>query len=96
MPLTERVQFAESVPQTTQVAAPWKATVRTLFAVIPAAALLVEPVLDAVAHGDGSTLGPWAVASISVAATITRVLALPVVESFLRRFVPWLAAGATE
>lgn len=86
----------EPISTTTQVRAPWKAVARTLFAVVPAAALLVQPVLDAVANGDGAALGPWAAGAISVAAAITRVLALPGVESFLRRFAPWLAAGARD
>lgn len=86
--------FTESVPETTQVRAPWKATVRTIFAVVPAIALLVNPVLTAVADGDPSTLGPWAAVALTASATITRVLALPGVEEFLRRFAPWLAAGA--
>jgi hypothetical protein len=95
VPFTERAHL-EPVSTTSQVAAPWKATVRTLLAVIPGIALLVDPVLDAVANGDGSTLGGWAVLATGVAGAITRVLALPGVEAFLRRFAPWLAAGATN
>lgn len=90
--------FTETVAQTTQVRNPWKATIRTLFAVIPALALLVDPVLDAIANGDGSTLGPWAALSLSVAGAITRVLAVPGVEAFLRDhgITAWLAAGAKD
>jgi hypothetical protein len=96
MPFTERARFAESIPQTTQVAAPWKATVRTVVQIVPAIAVLTPAVLSAVANGDPATLGPWAVVALSVSGAVTRVMALPAVESFLRRFLPWLAAGATE
>lgn len=84
----------EPISTTTQVRAPWKATIRTLLAVIPAVALLVEPVLEAVANGDPDALGGWAVGAVGVAGAITRVLALPGVEAFLRQYVPFLAAGA--
>ncbi len=78
---------------TTQVQRPWRATLRTAFAVVVALALLAKPVLDAVsASGDGADLGGWSVAVLGVAAAITRVMAVPAVEAFLVRFVPWLAA----
>jgi hypothetical protein len=88
--------FTESVPETTQVRAPWKAVLRTVVAQIPGIALLIPPVLDAIADGDGESLGGWAVAALAVSGAITRVLALPGVEAFLRRNAPWLAAGARE
>lgn len=82
-----------TVTQPTQVKHPAKAVARTVFAFIGGAALLVDPVLDAIANGDGSTLGPWAVGAVGVAGAITRVLALPGVNAFLDRFVPFLGAG---
>jgi hypothetical protein len=88
--------FTESVPETTQVRAPWRTVVRTVFQIVPAVAILVPIVLEAVANGDPSSLGAWAAVAVTVSATVTRVMALPAVEEFLRRFVPWLAAGATD
>jgi len=35
----------------------------------------------------------WVSASLAVAAGVTRLMALPAVEVWLRRFVPWLAAA---
>jgi hypothetical protein len=87
--------FTESVLETTQVRNPWKAALRTAFAVIPALALLVQPVLEAVADGDADQLGGWAVGAVAVATAITRALAVPGVEQFLRDHIPWLAAAGT-
>jgi hypothetical protein len=92
----EAMPFTESVPETSQVRSPWKTVLRTTVQVVPALALLVDPVLDAVANGDGSTLGPWAVGALAVSGAITRVMAVPGVEEFFRRYLPWLAAGATD
>lgn len=91
-PKEKTVPFTESTPPT-QVRHPWKAVARTTLAVISGVALLVDPVLDAVANGDGESLGAWAVGALAVSGAVTRVLALPAVNAFLDRFVPFLAAG---
>lgn len=89
--------FAESVAETTQVKSPWKAVLRTVVAQIPGIAVLTPAVLDAISgSGDGASLGAWAVGALAVSGAVTRVLALPGVETFLRQFAPWLAAGAKE
>ena len=64
----------------TQVRRPWRATLRTAFAALVALAAMAPVLVDA-AGLDPSRL-PW----------LAGVLALPGVESWLRRFVPWLAA----
>lgn len=79
--------------QTTQQQHPWRATARTVLAVIAGLAVVTPEVLDAISDGDPSTLGPWAAGALVVSGAVTRVLALPAVEGFLRRFAPWLAAG---
>jgi len=71
----------------TQVRHPWRATVRTGFAVAVALASLLPVVLVA----GGLDTAPAAGQVLAVAAAITRVMALPGVDEFLRRFVPWLA-----
>ena len=73
----------------TQVARPWRATVRTAFAVVVALAAML-PLLIAAAGVD-ETLPPVA-GALAIAGAVTRVLALPAVETFLAQFVPWLAA----
>lgn len=77
-----------STPTPTQVAYPWRSTVRTLFAAVVALASLVPTILAT------TGLDGWAYATqvAAVAAGITRLMALPGVNDFIARFVPWLAA----
>jgi hypothetical protein len=72
-----------------QVRRPWRATVRTAFAVVVALAAML-PFLVAAAGAD-ETLPPVA-GALAIASAITRILALPAVDGFLDRFLPWLAA----
>ena len=74
----------------TQVAHPWRATVRTVVQVTVALAALLPFIIEAVGL---STSLPFVAGVLAVAAAITRVAALPQVEAFLSRFVPWLATG---
>ncbi|PXX58077.1 hypothetical protein DFR70_11550 [Nocardia tenerifensis] len=73
----------------TQVAYPWQATARTVFAVLVALASLIPVV--AVAGGIDTV--PAVAQLIAVCGAVTRILALPAVEDFLSRFLPFLAAG---
>ena len=76
--------------QPTQVRRPWRATVRTVVQFIVAACVLLPFIVAET--GLDPQLYPWLGGLLTVAAIITRVMALPQVESFLRRFAPWLAA----
>lgn len=73
----------------TQVTHPWQATVRTVFAVLVALASLI-PV---VAVAGGLDTVPAVAQLIAVCGAVTRVLALPGVDDFLSRFLPFLAAS---
>lgn len=73
----------------TQVRRPWRATVRTGIAVVVALAAMLPALVDAAGIDEA---WPPAAAALAIAAAITRVMALPAVEAFLARFVPWLAA----
>jgi hypothetical protein len=76
----------------TQVRHPWRATVRTVFAAVVAFASMA-PLIYQAATGDSPERATGVAAiGLAVAGGVTRVLALPVVEQFLRRFVPFLAA----
>ena len=74
----------------TQTAYPWRATVRTAFQALVALAALA-PLLIETTGLDVEQL-PWLVGVVAAAAALTRIMALPQVESFLARFAPWLAA----
>ncbi|MEV0805719.1 hypothetical protein [Micromonospora sp. NPDC050200] len=73
----------------TQVRYPWRATVRTV-AAAAVGALSLLPVAAATA---GVDTVPAVAQAIVVAGAITRVLALPGVDTWMRRFLPWLASA---
>jgi hypothetical protein len=76
-----------AVPST-QTKYPWRATIRTAFAFIVGLAAAWALIIQAAGLGPGI---PWVATSLTVAAGITRVMALPAVDDLIRRFVPWLA-----
>lgn len=69
---------------------PRRRTLRTALAVTVALCAMLPGVADAA--GVGATL-PWLGGVLAVASGVTRVLALPGVETFLRQWAPWLAAS---
>ena len=75
------------VPSTTQTRHPWRATLRT------AAATLVWalPIVPLVAHELGIEELGWVAAIVGGAAAVTRVIAIPVVNEKLTK---WLNLGA--
>lgn len=81
-----------NVKTTTQTQHPWRATVRTLFQLLPAVAVLVPAVLEAVSNGNPDALPAWSAVALSVSAAVTRVMANPAVEQFLETWLPFLAA----
>lgn len=74
----------------TQAAHPWRATVRTIFAAVVGFAAMWGAIVQALGIDPGL---PWVAASIAATGAVTRVLALPVVISWLERYFPWLAPG---
>lgn len=79
---------------TTQAAHPWRATLRTTFAGL-VAFLALLPVLVAEAGLDPETI-PWLGTVLVVAAAVTRLLANPAVEQFLKTYLPVLAAASRD
>lgn len=77
----------------TQSQHPWRAVARTALAVISALAVAAPSIVDAITNGDASRLGATGAVVLAVSGGITRVLALPGVNDFLERFLPWLAAA---
>lgn len=72
----------------TQSQHPWRTVARTLFQLVIALASLLPVIALA---GDISAKA-GVVQVLAVCAAITRLMAMPVVNDFLRQFVPWLAA----
>lgn len=85
--------FGDITPQLGQVAPtqtvhPWRATVRTIFAALVAALPLVPAVVSVA--GVGSI--PWIAGGVAAIGAVTRVLAIPGVEAWLKQWAPWLSA----
>lgn len=76
----------------TQVRRPWRSTVRTAFQALIALATLAPLIVGGV-YTSSASYPAVVVQVLAVAAAITRVMALPGVETFLRRFAPFLAAA---
>lgn len=75
----------------TQVRRPGRTTLRSAFQALVALAALA-PILVTQAGLDTESL-PWLVIPLGIAAALTRLMATPQVEEFLRSFLPFLAAA---
>lgn len=71
----------------TQSRYPWRATVRTAFAIVVGGASLLPEVATATHLGTTGTIGQVLV----VAGAVTKFMANPRVEQFLQVYLPWLA-----
>ena len=76
----------------TQVRRPWRATARTAFQGLVGAASMAAPVYVAATHHDAGAATGWAATGLAISAGVTRVIALPGVNDWLVRFLPFLAA----
>lgn len=88
--------MGKHVATTTQSRHPWKATIRTVFAVVIALAALAPAIYTAATMQSPELAAGAAATALAIAGAITRIMALPGVEAFLQRFIPWLAAGDKE
>lgn len=75
--------------EATQEKYPWRATIRTIVQAVAGFASMWA--LMVAALGLDESL-PWVAASLAVTGAITRVMAVPEVNEWLDRYVPWLAA----
>lgn len=73
----------------TQSAHPWRATVRTTFQALVALAVMAPVLVEATGLNAESI--PWLAGVLAVAAAVTRIMALPAVNQFLERFLPFLS-----
>lgn len=76
--------------QVTQARHPWRATIRTVFAGVVSLAAIWGLIVQAAGIDSAGTV---VAATLAVAGAVTRILAIPGVEAWLRRFFPWLAAA---
>ena len=87
-----RYILGKALAAPTQTQHPWRAVARTAFAIIVALASMAPLVYGAATQHDPAAATGWAATGLAIASAITRVLALPVVNDFLTRFLPFLAA----
>lgn len=80
------------LPSTTQTRNPWAAVRRTLAAGV-AALVVLAPVAPDIARALGVEGIAWVAGVLTVLAAVTRVLAIPQVEKWLRAHWPSLAAA---
>lgn len=88
----EAAKATEAKPPT-QVARPWRAVVRTLFQMAVGLAVVLPLAFSAATLHDPEEATGWFGVALAVAGAVTRVMALPVVDGFLDRWFPWLAAA---
>ena len=81
--------YPSRLEATTQEQYPWRTVVRTIFQAVVGFASMWALIVGAL--GLDETL-PWVAASLAVTGGITRVMAIPEVNAWLARWVPWLAA----
>ncbi|MHA7275377.1 hypothetical protein ACX80O_02420 [Arthrobacter sp. Hz1] len=77
----------------TQQDHPWRATARTMFAAIVAGAVLGPPIFTAITMGNPEGATGYAAIALGICGAITRIMAIPGVNHFLERFLPFLAAA---
>ncbi|HEY9409315.1 MAG TPA: hypothetical protein VIQ30_22720 [Pseudonocardia sp.] len=68
-------------------------TIRTTVQAVLMLAAGAPLIYEAATQHDAAAAAGGAGVALGVAAGVTRVMALPVVESFLQKYVPWLAAA---
>jgi hypothetical protein len=79
----------------TQVRRPWRSTARTVFQSLVGLAVIAPLIAAAIEEATGYDLDgvPFIAAVLAGAAAVARVMAVPAVEAWLRRFLPFLAAA---
>lgn len=81
--------------QVTQARHPWRATARTVVAVLVPLAAMAPVIYETATHDNPEAATGAAAVTLAAAGAITRLLALPGVEEILRRYkaTSWLAAA---
>lgn len=77
----------------TQTRYPWRATIRTMFASLVGLLVMAEPIYEAITRQEAGQATGWAAGALAVSGAVTRLLALPEVDGWLHRWLPWLATG---
>lgn len=88
--------MSKHIAVTTQAEHPWRATTRTVFAIVVALAAMAPVIYTAATMASPEAATGAAAGVLAIAGAVTRIMALPGVEAFLKRFAPWLAAAPED
>lgn len=75
----------------TQVQFSWRATLRTIIQTIVGFAPLAPVIYHAIYAHDPAQATGFSAAALAITGAITRVMAIPAVDDFITKFLPWLA-----
>lgn len=75
----------------TQVKRPWRTTVRSAFQNLVAAAALFPVIVAALPEQAAAPIAGLLAVLVLASTTITRIMAVPAVNEYIKRFLPWLA-----
>ena len=85
-----------SAPANARLRYPWRRTVRSVFQAIVMFAPIAPLIYQAATNQSPEAATGAAGLGLLIMAAVTRIMAVPAVEAFLQRFVPWLAARPPE
>lgn len=79
-----------------QINYPSRAVIRTIFQALVGLCALAPVVYTAASQHDPAVATGAAAGVLAVTGAVTRIMALPGVDAWLRVYVPWLAAAPAE
>lgn len=71
---------------------PWRRTARSVFQATITLAAIAPGIYQAATQHQPAEATGWAASGLVIAGAVTRVMALPSVDGFLRRYVPFLGS----
>lgn len=81
----------------TQIKHPWRTTARSVFQAFVTLASVAPSIYSAAMAHDAALAKGWVGAGLVIAGAVTRVMAMPQVDDFLAKFIPFLATtGSTQ
>lgn len=83
-------------PGPAQIRYPWRSTLRTVLWAVVAFASMAPLIYNAATQQQPEQAVGWVATALAILAAVQRVMTLPVVDTFLRRYLPWLAATPRE
>lgn len=89
----QRAEATQAAVLPTQMRRPGRSTLRTVFQALVGLAAMAPLIYHAATDHDPALAGGWAATALAISAGVTRVMSSPAVETWLRKFVPFLAAA---